>query len=167
MTREGSPLSLREMGEEDIEGACRLIADSMNRDEARWARRTMGFHFGCKKHGLDDGRHYFVYPVDEPVKGLVGLHHYPWGPEENVWLSWFAVDPRFQEQGIGRALLASVQELAVGMGFSKLFVETYSQREFQKARRFYEANGFQKAGHIKDYSPSSHDMIVFKKQLVA
>ena len=162
-----SPLGLREMAEEDIEEACRVIAESMNRDEATWARRTMVFHFGCKKHGLYDGRHYFIYPEGNGVKGLVGLHHYPWGPEENVWLSWFAVDPGFQEQGLGRALLASVQKLAVEMGFSKLFVETYSQGEFQKARRFYEAKGFKKAGHIKDYLPGSHDMIVYKKKLVA
>jgi len=154
------------MGEKDIEDACRLIAESMNPDEAKWAEKTMHFHFGCKKHGLYDGRYYFVHSVEKRVKALIGLHHYEWGPEENVWLAWFAVKPSCQEKGMGRALLKSVQELAVRMGFSKLFVETYSQPEFRKARKFYKACGFEKAGEIKNYLPGSHDMIVFKKDLV-
>ena len=154
------------MREKDMEEACRLIAESMNLDEATWARKTMDFHFGCKKHGLDDGRHYFVHSVEKRVEALIGLHHYQWGPGENVWLAWFAVKPSCQGKGIGRALLESVEALAVRMGFSKLFVETYRQPEFRKAQQFYKARGFEKAGQIKDYLPSSHDMIVFKKNLV-
>jgi len=169
-TRSASPdpdsaLALRDMSEKDIEEACRVIAESMNGDEARWAERTMGFHFGCSKHGLYDGRHYFVYSVDGRVKALVGLHHWEWGPKENVWLAWFAVEPGAQNKGIGKALLQSAEALARRMGFLKLFVETYSQPEFEKARQFYKASGFEEAGQIKDYLPGSHDMIVFSKNL--
>lgn len=154
-----------EMLEQDIEGACHLIAESMNIDEATWAKKTMRFHFGCKNHDLDDGRHYFTYLVEKRVRALIGLHHYEWGPEENVWLAWFAVHPSCQGKGIGRALLQSAEKIAKSMGFFKLFVETYSHPDFQKALVFYEACGFKKAGTIADYLPDSHDMVVFKKNL--
>lgn len=153
------------MLEQDIEGACHLIAESMNIDEAMWAKKTMRFHFGCKKYDLNDGRFYFTYLKEKHIRALIGLHHYEWGPEENVWLSWFTVHPSYQRKGIGRALLKSVEMTAKSMGFSKLFVETYNHPNFRKALEFYEACGFHKAGAITDYLPSSHDMIVYKKNL--
>ncbi len=156
---------LHEMLEQDIEDACHLIAESMNADEAAWAEKTIRFHFQCKNHDLDDGRHYFTYLAEKRIKALVGLHHYEWGPEENVWLAWFAVHPQLQGKGLGKSLLQSAEEMAKSMGFMKLFVETYSHPDFQKALKFYTAHGFKKAGTIADYLPGSHDMIVFKKNL--
>lgn len=156
---------LREMSEKDISDACQLIALSMNADEAKWARKTMFYHFKCKENDLDDGRYYFTYLIEQHICALVGLHHYAWGPEENVWLAWFAVHPRFQRQGIGRAMLKAIEKKARSLGYSKLFVETYNQPEFEDALKFYQACGFIKAGAISDYLPSSHAMIVFKKDL--
>ena len=81
------------MDEADIEAAAALVGRAMNPDEGRWADRTMRFHFGCRQHGIDDGRIYSVWRQGGEVRGLVGLHHVLWGPEQNVWLAWFAVAP--------------------------------------------------------------------------
>jgi len=145
--------------------ACELIADAMNEAEARWARQTFDFHFKCQGQGLDDGRIYYSYSTRHKMYALVGLHHYAWGPDENVWLAWFAVHPDYQRQGLGSQMLAFIEDQARARGFSKLFVETYLHSDFDKARRFYEASGFQRAGGIIGYLPGNEDMLVYAKNL--
>ena len=153
------------MAESDIDAAAALVSRAMNADEGRWATRTMQFHFGCQANALDDGRSYFVHKQGDAIVGLVGLHHAVWGPEENVWLAWFAVDPDCQGQGLGRDLLTAIERIAVTRGFRKLLVETYEHADFDKARRFYERNGFHPIGRIADYLPDGSPMIVYGKRI--
>jgi GNAT superfamily N-acetyltransferase len=149
----------------DIDAVVSLVTRAMNADEGRWARRTMEFHFGCRNHALDDGRSYFVWRRDGRIVGLVGLHHTIWGPEQNVWLAWFAVDPECQGQGLGLKLLSGIESLAEQLGFGKLLVETYEHPDFDKARRFYEKNGFEQVGQVNDYLPDGSAMIVYGKRI--
>lgn len=158
-------IQLDPMKQDDIDEAACLVSISMNENEGEWAKNTMRFHFDCKEHGLDDGRSYFVWKPDEIIKGLAGLHHYVWGPKENVWLSWFAVDPECQGQGIGQELLLAIEETARGMGYTKFLVETYEHADFDKARAFYTTNGFEKVGSIADYLPEGSEMVVYGKRI--
>lgn len=156
---------LREMQAQEIEEACALIAYAMNPDEGTWARKTLDFHFKCQQHGLHDGRHYYTYRPQQRLVALTGLHHYEWGPPENVWLAWFAVHPDFQRQGIGRQLLTAIEQLAIRQGYSKLFIETYDHPDFDRATKFYEACGFQQVGMIDHYLSDAESMIVYLKPL--
>jgi ribosomal protein S18 acetylase RimI-like enzyme len=160
-----SEISLEPMREEEIDEAVRLISLAMNEEEGGWARKTMRFHFGCKEHQEADGRDYFVWRFGQKIKGLVGLHHYIWGPGENVWLSWFAVHPDHQRQGIGRKLLRSIETIAGRKGYTKFLVETYRHSDFDKARAFYTQNGFKETGQISDYLPDGSEMIVYGKKI--
>jgi len=154
------------MDESDVQEATDLVLRAMNAEEGRWAARTMQFHFDCRRHEIDDGRTYYVCRQNSAIHGLVGLHHVLWGPEENVWLAWFAVEPACQGQGLGRKLLAAIEKVAVGKGFRKLLVETYEHVDFAKARRFYENNGFHEAGRIAGYLSDGSAMIVYAKAIV-
>ncbi len=156
---------LREMHAREIDETCALIAAAMNPEEAVWARKTLDLHFKSKLHDLHDGRHYYTYRPQAPLVGITGLHHYQWGPPENVWLAWFAVHPDFQHQGIGRSLLIAIEQMATRMGYVKLFIETYDHPDFDRARKFYSACGFQQVGAIDQYLPNSDSMIVYLKQL--
>ena len=158
-------IELTSMGPEDIDAAAALVSRAMNADEGRWAARTMRFHFGCQAHHDDDGRTYYLWKQNDAIQGLVGLHHQIWGPEENVWLAWFAVEPGQQGKGIGRQLLAAVERVAQARGFRKLLVETYEHADFDKARRFYERSGFRQTGRIADYLPDGSPMVVYAKRL--
>ena len=153
------------MAPPDIEPATRLIRRAMSTTEARQALETFHFHFGCEHHGLEDGRTYYVLPDSTSIRGLVGLHRYIWGPPENVWLAWFAVDPDLQGQGLGSLLLQAVVREAQSRAFSKLFVETYSTPEFDAARRFYRSHAFVEVGSIESYLPCGGDMVVFCRHL--
>lgn len=97
--------------------------------------------------------------------GLVGLHHYVWGPPENVWLAWFAVHPDAQGRGVGSRLLSAIEAIAVSRGYGKLLVETYDHPDFERARAFYGRMGFRKVGTIEDYLPDGSAMIVYGKAL--
>lgn len=160
-------LSIEPMRAGHIDEAVELVARAMNPAEGRWAHKTMQYHFDCLKHAIDDGRSYYVWQRAQRLCGLVGLHHYHWGPERNVWLSWFAVDPELQRQGYGAALLAAIERIALEKGYDRFLVETYDHDDFASARAFYLAQGFAEAGRIDDYIGDGSDMVVFSKTLVS
>ncbi len=157
--------SLISMTKEDIAGVVDLIRTAMNPDEAEWASGAVHFHFACLENNLHDGRNYFVWKNRERVLGVTGLHHYDWGPKENVWLGWFALDPLLQGKGFGDRLFDSMISYAKEMGFKKMFIETYISPAFEKARRFYEKKGFRPVGRIENYLPDGDAMIVYLKVL--
>lgn len=150
----------------DVEGVARLISSAMNADEGNQARETLDFHFTCRLHGMDDGRTYYVLADTTSIQGVVGLHRYLWGPPENVWLAWFAVDPKLLGTGCGTRLLDYILDRATNGGYRKLYIETYSTPEFAAARRFYETKGFALAGGVQSYLPGGGDMVVYARELI-
>lgn len=159
--------NIKKMAYTDVGQAATLISRAMNPDEGRWARKTMEYHFKCGSYGIDDGRSIFLWRLPERaglITGIVGLHHYAWGPEQNVWLSWFAIEPKMQGRGHGRALLEVIEAKATALGYTKLLVETYSSPDFEKARGFYVSQGFDEVGYIENYLNEA-DMIVYEKEL--
>ena len=92
-------LALRPMVERDIGDAVCLISRAMNAREGNQAQETLRFHFSCRRHGIDDGRRYYILTQGSAINGIAGLHHYVWGPPENVWLAWFAVEPGLVNAG--------------------------------------------------------------------
>jgi GNAT superfamily N-acetyltransferase len=145
--------------------AADLIGEAMNPDEGDWARQTIGRHFALRAQGLEDGRHYFALQVDGSLAGITGLHHYEWGPQENVWLGWFALSPRLQGRGLGVRLMEETERQARDLGYRKLFIETYATPTFARAIRFYTRAGFRQAGMIENYLPDGSAMLVFLKEL--
>ena len=161
----GEGFALDEMNRGHIAAARELIARAMNPDEARWAETTFRRHFELQLLGITDGRQHFVHLEPEGLAGLVGLHHYEWGPPENVWLGWFAVDPAFQGRGFGTRLFRAARAKGRLIGYRKLFVETYSSQAFGRARSFYQKQGLVESGRVAQYLPDGTDMIVYSGSL--
>ena len=64
-----------------------------------------------------------------------------------------AVDPDFQRQGIGRALMEHSQNRALDAGMAMMMVETGDDPGHAPARAAYEARGYQRwpvARYFKD-----------------
>jgi len=158
-------VSIEPMMAEDVSRAVELIAAAMNEDEADWAGESMRFYFACQKHGLNSGRRYYVWRHRKNICGLVGLHRYIWGPEENVWLSWFAVHPAYQEKYIGSAMMDAIEELARQAGHKKFLIETYEHPTFERARSFYLSKGFSQTGRVENYLRDGSAMLVFCKRI--
>ena len=160
-------IEIEPMHGNDIEQGSALVSLSMNADEGRWAKKTMHYHFQCQQHGIEDGRIYYIWRTEGIIRGLVGLHHYHWGPEENVWLAWFALHPQNQRSGVGKRMLAAIEKIAAKRGFKKLLVETYEHQDFDKARSFYVATGFKRIGRIQNYLSDDSDMVVYGKEIMS
>ena len=145
-----------------IEAASEVMALGRDEEVGARANATFTLHFRLKELGVDDGRQYFVWMQDGRVGGVTGLHHYSWGPDENVWLAYFGVHPDFGRQGIGAAMLTEMQQLAKAK-YKKFFIETHGANE--SALRFYESQGFREAGSIADFNTDGAPMKVFVKEL--
>jgi len=153
------------MQESQIGQAVSLISRAMNPEEGGYAAQTLHLHFSSRKSGIDDGRTIYVLARGPRIVGVVGLHHYAWGPPENVWLSWFALDPQLQGQGCAGRMLEAVIAKAKQNHFMKFFIETYSTTEFARARSFYRAQGFAEVGGIPGWLPDGGSMVVLYKDL--
>ncbi len=82
------------------------------------------------------------------VIGVSGICNcYPNDPRNIKWLTYTAVLPEFQRQGIGTELLARVGKKLKRKKTKLLCVETASKR----AMKFYQKNGFKKCGEIPNY----------------
>jgi GNAT superfamily N-acetyltransferase len=158
-------LPLEPMEAADIEQASTLVALAMNPDQGAYARKTLERHFSLKTAGIDDGRVYYVLRENDTIIGLTGLHHWSWGPSENVWLGWFAVHPDRQGKGLGTRLLAGTEEFARNMGYRKLFIEAYARGDFEGAIGFYESRGYGRAGAIDGWLSGGEAMVVLSKKL--
>lgn len=161
----GAEYAIRPMEESHIGQATSLISRAMNTEEGGYAAQTLHLHFSSRKSGIDDGRILYVLAGESRIVGVVGLHHYAWGPPENVWLSWFALDPLLQGQGLAPRLLDAVTTEARERHFMKFFIETYSTPEFARARAFYRVQGFEEVGTIPGWLPSGGSMVVLYKDL--
>ena len=145
-----------------IDAATEIMALGRNKTVGIRARATFTQHFRLRDLSVDDGRSYFVWMEEGRVAGVTGLHHYSWGPDENVWLAYFGVHPDFGRRGIGAAMLSEMQGLAQAK-YQRFFIETHGANE--RAHRFYRSQGFREAGEIADYNPDGAPMKVFVKDL--
>ena len=92
----------------------------------------------------------------ETVGGLIAETQLSW-----LRISIMSVHPEWRARGIGSALLAEAERLAIERGCKHAYVDTM---EYQ-APQFYLAHGFQLAGQIPDWDSHGHSKMYFSKHL--
>ena len=80
-------------------------------------------------------------------------------------LYWIAVDPDFQEQGVGSKLLSFLEELVRAEGGRLILADTSTIPHYEKTLKFYIKNGFQEVGRVPDYYHPGNDRITFCRRL--
>jgi ribosomal protein S18 acetylase RimI-like enzyme len=80
-------------------------------------------------------------------------------------LYWIAVDPDFQEHGVGSKLLGFLEERARAMGGRLILADTSTIPHYEKTQKFYLKNGFQEVARVSDYYHPGNDRITFCKRL--
>jgi ribosomal protein S18 acetylase RimI-like enzyme len=79
---------------------------------------------------------------------------------------WVVVDKKFQRQGIGKALMSKVYQYIKSKGpRAVLRVETAGRKDYDYVRFFYQAQGFDESGRIKDFYSSGDDLVIFSRQI--
>ncbi|ESA36407.1 gcn5-related n-acetyltransferase [Leptolyngbya sp. Heron Island J] len=85
---------------------------------------------------------------------------------QGTWnLLFIAVQPDYQGQGRGTALITHVEQMLATQGAHLLLVETLAS--FEHARAFYRKCGFDEEARIRDFYEVGADKIVYRKVLTA
>jgi ribosomal protein S18 acetylase RimI-like enzyme len=115
--------------------------------------------------GSERSGYFFI--VDRDGASICGYACY--GPRaltsKTFDLYWIAVDPRIQHGGVGRRMLASVEDAIRKLGGRLLFVETSGLPEYEPTRLFYLATGYKLEATIKDFYKDGDDLVIFTKHL--
>ena len=118
---------------------------------------------------LSDGEctdYWFAYHRDNRLLGFLFCE------QERITLStWnvlaIAVDPDFQSQGIGEALMTHIEQTLKAAEQSLLLVETSGFPQYDRTRAFYERIGYDREAEIRDYYEPGENKVIFSKSLTA
>jgi ribosomal protein S18 acetylase RimI-like enzyme len=80
-------------------------------------------------------------------------------------LYWIAVDPEFQERGVGSTLLGLLEEGVKARGGRMILADTSTVPHYDKTQKFYLRNRFQEVAKIPDYYHPGNDRITFCRRL--
>lgn len=80
-------------------------------------------------------------------------------------LYWIAVRPNLQGQGIGRQLLAAVEEKIAAAGGQQIYIETSHRPDYAATRGFYERCGYVLEGVLRDYYAPGDDRAIYVRRL--
>lgn len=80
-------------------------------------------------------------------------------------LYWIAVHPDAQGRGIGRRLVAYVEDDIRSRGGRMLLIETSSRDEYGPTIAFYERTNYELAARIRNFYRIGDDKLVFSKEL--
>jgi len=100
-------------------------------------------------------------------QGVVGFICYGEIPmaDRRFDLYWVAVDPALGRQGVGRLLLARMEAELGGQGPAKVYVDTSSTPGYDRARGFYEKNGYKVACVLHDFYRNGDDKVIYSKEI--
>ena len=79
-------------------------------------------------------------------------------------LYWIAVDPDFQEQGVGSNLLDFLGKVVKELKGRMILADTSSIPHYEKTQNFYLRNGFQEVARVPDYYYPGNDRVTFCKK---
>jgi len=75
------------------------------------------------------------------------------------------VAPDGRGKGIGRRLLAAVEEAVRALGGRLIVVETSSLPQYGPAHHFYRANHYTLEATLRDFYSEGDDLLIFTKRL--
>jgi ribosomal protein S18 acetylase RimI-like enzyme len=130
----------------EIDVAMELI-DIVLKDEIR-----KDYQIYCRVDDQDQAIGYICYGLTPMTQGTFDLY-------------WIAVDPDFQEKGVGSKLLSFLEELVKAEGGRMILADTSTIHQYEKTRKYYLKNGFQEVARIPDYYHPGNDRITFCRRL--
>src|SRR4030065_2222628 len=108
----------------EIDVAMELI-DIVLKDESQ-----KDYQIYCMVDNQDQAIGYICYGLTPMTSGTFDLY-------------WIAVDPDFQEKGIGSKLLSFLEEVVKAKGGRMILADASIIPQYEKTRQFYLKNGFQ------------------------
>ena len=112
-------------------------------------------------HG--SGYHVFVAEADSAVVGYICYGLTPL--TEGTWdIYWIAVSADNRGRGIGGALMAHTEDKIRKAQARLIVIETSSQPEYEKTRRFHRSHGYEVIARIPDFYALGDDKLILQKR---
>ena len=156
-------ITIRPIRAEDRTQLLRLVErqDNFNSQEVEVAIEVIDDTLNPAKND------YSILVAVQEGQGVVGFICYGEIPmtDRRFDLYWVAVDPDLARQGVGKLLLARMEEELAGQGGGVVYVDTSSTPGYDRARSFYEKNGYGVACVLPDFYRAGDDRVIYRKVL--
>jgi ribosomal protein S18 acetylase RimI-like enzyme len=113
---------------------------------------------------LSDDYHFIVSEEGERVLGYACFGSTPM-TEGCFDVYWLVVDRAARGAGMGRMLMAAVEEHLRALGARLIRVETAGLDSYAAARGFYEKVGYGEAARLRDFYWPGNDLCIYTKYL--
>jgi D-alanine-D-alanine ligase len=148
---------------EDTESVLRLAGAEplFSKEEAETVAELLEAYLEQEDHG----GYFFLSAVDD--EKLLGFACYGPTPltQGTFDLYWIAVDAAAKGQGVGRALLARVEDEVRALGGRMIVLDTSGQPEYESTRAFYKHLGYTRSATVPDYYAPGDDLVIFSRLL--
>lgn len=115
-----------------------------------------------KPHG--SGYNIMVAHEDPAINGYICYGATPLA--SGTWdIYWIAVSADKQGRGIGERLLTFAEDKIAEVKGRLIVIETSSQPQYEKTRRFYLKHGYEVIGRIPDFYAPGDDKLILQKRL--
>lgn len=130
-------------------------------EEAACVAELLGDYLGRPDH---NGYFFLTAEVQGQVAGFACYGPTPL-TEGTYDLYWLAVGPDYRRHGVGRSLIARVEQEARHQGGRLLVADTSGSAAYGPTRQFYERLGFQRAAIIPDFYRPGEALVLYTKPL--
>ena len=113
----------------------------------------------------DHGGYYFLSALDDGK--LLGFACFGPTPltEGTFDLYWIAVGAPAKGKGVGRALMARVEDEVRQRGGRMIVLDTAGRSEYASTRAFYDRLGYTQAATVADFYAPGDDLVIFTRLL--
>lgn len=80
-------------------------------------------------------------------------------------LYWIAVNPKVQSKGIGSGLIKYIEDYIKNKNGKLILIETSGKPTYEKERKFYEKNLYNKITEIKDFYDEGDSLVIYGKYI--
>lgn len=156
-------IAIRPTQSEDADSLLRLAGAEplFTKEEAETVAELLEAYLEEEDH---DG-YYFLSAVDEGR--LLGFACYGPTPltQGTFDLYWIAVADAAKGQGVGRALIARMEDEVRTQGGRMIVLETSGRPEYEPTRGFYHRLGYTRSATVPDFYAPGDDLVIFSHTL--
>jgi ribosomal protein S18 acetylase RimI-like enzyme len=140
-------------------------ATEFTRDEVDCALELVD----CSLEQDNDDEDYAIHCAESQDEGVIGFICYGKTPltRGTYDLYWIATDPAHRRMGLGKRMLAYLEDVLRAKDARLLVAETSSQAAYAQARSFYIKEGFREESRIRDYYAPGDDLVIYCKRYQA
>lgn len=155
-------IKIRNLQPEDIERAVEIVA-SHKQEHAKMANRDLKAHFSSKYF---PGSYFVGAAIKGKLVGLMGLYNDPDVDVKNIcWAVWLYVDPKYRNQGVGKALHQAIIKEATRRKARKLYLDVGNETDHIAAVNMYKKAGYVLEGKMTDYFEEGEEKLIFSLRL--